>query len=1031
MDLSKFSIRRPVFTIVTMVLVIILGGVSLFKLPLKLIPEINPPVGVVVATYPGASPDEVLEKLTKPLEASLATLPGIKNIHSISQEGSNFILLEFSWSTSIDDIQNDVQQRIHQTPLPSDATQPSFLKFDPSQFPIIQLSLSTENVDKQNLHKISDTLITQLSKVDGVASINVNGKFVEEIMVIIDQEALKQQGLSQSDIVSIIQANNISLPGETVLTDGKQLTTRIVSALHSVEEIADLPVTINPVTGHKVLLSDVATIKQQEQEQYTSTRTNDNPALLLSVLQETDANTAEVSKEFQQELERLLEQDQFKDIKADVLFDQGDYIQIAISNISTSLLFGGVFAMLILFLFLRNVKSPLIVGIAIPYSVIVTFVLMFFANFALNIMTLGALALGIGMLVDNAIVVIENINRHLSLGKNSKEAAHVGTKEVAGAITASTLTTVAVFLPVVFISGLLGELFKEFALTISFSLFASLFVALTVIPMLASRFIKKTRGNYKVSRRRAKMNFFERSLRWSLKHRIIVLVSAILLFVGGMYGVRAVGVQFLPPTDEGFFSIRVQLENGAAITETEKVINIMEEQLKSEVIVDTYVSLVGSTQESSFQGVGKANTAEMYIKLKPLDKREVSLFEFVDEIQPRIEKAVHDINTNVNLDFNIPTSSGLEPQTLTFYIKDTNKSLLDEYSEKIMFSLSNLDHVTDINTNTEDSVEEIKIKINREKAMEAGLNPAQIAMVVNDVTRGVHASQIMTDESDVLDVIVQYDEAVTREIDKLATLLIRKPDRNYIELGDISDIEIGNGPLNIQRINQQDSIQFTLIYDNQIDLGAMRELIEKEFDQLKLPDSMEITYSGEIEMLDDSINDMILALVLAIIFIYIVMAAQFESFKYPFVIMFTIPLIAIGVGVALFITQTKLSVPVFIGIIVLAGIVVNNAIVLVDYINKRKEQGLASYEAIIESVKVRTRPILMTALTTILGLIPLSLGIGEGTEMNQPMAIAVIGGLISSTFLTLLIIPIVYSLFDKETRKMNRKKVRWSDNVNN
>src|SRR5690606_28109165 len=378
-----------------------------------------------------------------------------------------------------------------------------------------------------------------------------------------------------------------------------------------------------------------------------------------------------------------------------------------------------------------------------------------------------------------------------------------------------------------------------------------------------------------------------------------------------------------------------------------------------------------------------------------------------------------------------PTSSGLEPQTLTFYIKDTNKSLLDEYSEKIMFTLSNLDHVTDINTNTEDSVEEIKININREKTMEAGLNPAQIAMVVNDVTRGVHASQIMTDESDVLDVIVQYDEAVTREIDKLATLLIRKPDRNYIELGAISDIEIGNGPLNIQRINQQDSIQFTLIYDNQIDLGAMRELIEKEFDQLKLPGSMEITYSGEIEMLDDSINDMILALVLAIIFIYIVMAAQFESFKYPFVIMFTIPLIAIGVGVALFITQTKLSVPVFIGIIVLAGIVVNNAIVLVDYINKRKEQGLASYEAIIESVKVRTRPILMTALTTILGLIPLSLGIGEGTEMNQPMAIAVIGGLISSTFLTLLIIPIVYSLFDKETRKMNRKKVRWSDNVNN
>lgn len=378
MNISDFSIKRPVFTIVTMLLVIILGGVSLLKIPITLIPELNPPIGVVVTTYPGASPTEVNEKITKPLETTLATLPGIKKIQSTSQEGANLIVLEFNWSTNIEDVQLDILQRIDMTPLPNDAEKPSFLKFDPSQFPIIQLSLRAEN-DNVDVRVLADALEKELRRTEGVASVNVSGKLVEEVQVTLDEAKLKERGLTQADIIQIIQMNNISLPGEPVSTaDGKMLTTRIISTLTSPETIADLIVSVNPIDGQSLTVGDVATVERTEQKSITETRANDHPAVLMSVLQESGANTAEVSRAFQQALEDLLAQEKYNDVVADVLVDQGNYVDAAIRNISTSLLVGGLFAMLVLFVFLRGVKSPIIIGIAIPYSVIVTFVLMFF-----------------------------------------------------------------------------------------------------------------------------------------------------------------------------------------------------------------------------------------------------------------------------------------------------------------------------------------------------------------------------------------------------------------------------------------------------------------------------------------------------------------------------------------------------------------------------------------------------------------------------------------------------------------------------
>lgn len=1021
MKISNFSVHRPIFTIVTMFLVIILGVVSLLNIPMKLIPDINPPVGVVVTTYPGAGPDEVLDKVTNPLEENLATLPGLKTMTSSSQESANLILMQFSWTTDIDEIQSEVIQRLDRTVLPNDVEKPRFLKFDPSQFPVIQLSLSLDE-DPEVLRELAEELKIELTKVDGVASVNVSGTLIKEVRVELDQEQLRDYGLSQTDIVDIIQANDISLPGDTILSDRKELTTRIISTIDSVETLKNLTVTMDPFTGEEIKLSEIGKVSLINQDDRTITRTNEKPSVLLSVLQQSDANTAAVSKEFMKGLEELLERDKYKGIQANILFDQGDFIRLAISNIGTSLILGGIFAVAVLLLFLRNAKSPLIIGVAIPYSVIVTFVLMYFSNFTLNIMTLGGLALGIGMLVDNSIVVIENIYRHLSMGKDPKEAAMDGVKEVGAAITASTLTTIAVFLPVVFITGIIGDLFTEFALTISFSLFASLVVALTVVPMLASLLLKAPKANVEKKRQNSRfMKLLERSLKWSLRHRLFVLFILIVFFVAGIFGMTRVGSEFIPSTDEGFFTISLQLENGTALSETEKIVAVIEKVLSEEEDVEAYVSLVGTTQAGSFRGSRNANVAEIYVKMKDTNRRDLSTFLFVDAVKKDIEKAVSKENETAEISFIVQTSAGSSPNTLTFSVRDTDQQRLDKAVKDIYASLEKIDDVADLTTDLMDDVEEVQMTVDRDAALENGLPPAVIAIAVNDVTRGNRATQIVDENGNILSVTVEYDREITQNLDHLKDLLIKKPDGGYIALEEVVNIEQGVGPVEIQRINQQDAVEFTLKFKATANLGDISDLVDESIAQLNLSDETEIVYSGDRELMESAMKDLYLALALAIVFVYIVMAAQFESLKHPFVIMFTMPLMTIGVAFGLIVARIPVSLVVLIGLIVLAGIVVNNAIVIVDYINQKKASGMATYDAIVVSVKDRVRPVLMTALTTILGLIPLASGIGEGTEINQPMAITVIGGLASSTFLTLFVIPVIYSFFDKDTRRMNRK----------
>ncbi|MFB5661799.1 efflux RND transporter permease subunit [Alteribacillus sp. HJP-4] len=1028
MKITNLSIRRPKLTIVGMILFILLGGVSLTNLPLQLFPEINPPVGAVVSSYPGASPEEVEEKVTKPIEDELSSLPGLNVMTSTSEEGMSMVVLEFSWSSTIDEVEQDIITSMNQASVADDASDPSFLKFDPSMMGSVQMAITSDSGEIEDFQGEVEDLQGELERIEGVASVELAGGVTERYDIRLDPEELESNQLTQEDITNVIQSSNVSVPGGTVDTDERTLTTRVLNSLEAQEDLEELVVGADPENGEDLLLSDIADVNLTTSQPDAITKANQDPALQFTVMKESDANTAQVSADFNEELDSLLEEDEYEDLNAVPLFDEGEFVQQSINSVSMALVLGGVFAMVVLFFFLRDLKTPLIIGIAIPFSVIVTFGFLYFTDVSLNLMTLGGLALGIGMLVDNAIVVIENIYRHLSMGKPPRKAAADGTKEVGGAITASTLTTVAVFLPVVFISGIVGNIFTEFSLAVAFSLLASLLVAVTVVPMVASRILVAKNGDKE--RKRQDSGFIrsiERSIKWVLSHRLATIIITVLLLGAGGAGLAATGVNFLPATDDGFFTVDVELENGASLDSTEAVVEEIEAIFEDESDIKDYMSVAGSSEDSAAMGGPSGNNeAQMFITMEDLEEREISTLDFVEDIEEEV------VGVNEDADISLSTQAavgGGEANTIVFTLSNNNSEALTEDVETIQDDLNDESFVREIDLSSEEQAPEMQVNIDTEAARDNGLTPAQISQTVEDVTRGTTATTINTEDGNTYEVNVQYNEESTEDQEDLENLQIPNAEGEYIALSELADVEEGEGPATINRLDQEESVEFTVTYSSDTTLNEMGTLVEEIIEDADIADGTNYAFSGEQELLEDAINSLAFAFVLALLFIYLIMAGQFESFKYPFVVMFSVPLVIIGVMLALTLTQTPLSVTVFIGLIVLAGIVVNNAIVLVDYINQMKARGLATRDAIIESVKQRTRPILMTAITTILGVFPLALGMGEGTEIQQPMGIAVIGGLVSSTFLTLFVIPVLYSLFDKETRSMNKRFVTETGEV--
>ncbi|MFS0786923.1 efflux RND transporter permease subunit [Shouchella sp. 1P09AA] len=1013
--MTNFSIRRPVFTIVGMIFFIIMGIVSLTRLPLQLLPEIDPPVAAIATSYPNVNPQEVEDQITIPVENQMASLSGLQNMTSNSQEGSSIVLLEFDWSSSIEDVELDIINALQQIDLPDGAGEPSFLKFDPSMFPMMQLAVTSNDEIEAFQDDVMD-LEQEILQVPGVASVNESGTVTEIVSIKLDQDAMIDAGVNQETIVSALQANNVTVPGGVVEQDDLSLTTRIIHELTSLEEIEELVVGANPQTGDDITLDSIADVAIDSEELETLTRANQEPAISLSVMQESSANTTQTSNAVNERLNDLQDDADYEDLDLVVLYDEGDFINSAIQSVATALVIGGALAMVVLFFFLRNLKTPLIIGLAIPFSVIVTFAFMFFLDIGLNIMTLGGLALGIGLVVDNAIVVIENIYRHLSKGKSAKQAASDGTKEVMAAIFASTLTTISVFLPIVFISGIVGNLFRELALTVSFSLLSSLLVAITVVPMIASRVLKPSQAINESKRRETKtMRGLEKMTHWSLGHRKTVIASTFgLLLIGGI-GLTTVGLELIPESDQGSFTVEVEMETGTSLSRTTDAVVEIEDVLSDYQEVNDYVSVIGSNGQPG--ATGGSHTAQITVAMTPLEDRSISTSEFIESIERDLERA--DDAADVRA-FTQTAAMGGEANTVPFTITHSDRGTLYDTVYELEEELLDSSLIREVQLSIEDQVPEIAVDVNAEEAREFGLTPAEIASQVNEATRGETAMTVQLssddEEAQFYEVQVGLAPEFTETIEELENLQIVSQEGATVALNEVAEISEGESPAAIQRADQEEAVEFTVGYTAGTNLSEVSTLIEDSVDEIELPDGAQFSFGGEQEILEDAIGSMVLALVLAIIFIYLIMAAQFESFKLPFIMIMTVPLVLIGVTLALTLTQTAIGVTTFIGIIILVGIVTNNGIVMLDFVNQQKKKGMSTYNALVESVQLRTRPIIMTSLTSILGMFPIALGFGEGAELQQPMAIAVIGGLISSTALTLIFIPVLYSLFDKETR---------------
>lgn len=1001
---------------------IVLGTVSLTRISIDLLPKMTLPIAAVMATYPGAGPEEIEELVAKPLESVLATVSNVDSIQSISSADAATIIVQFNWGTDMDFATLDMREKIDLalSRLPDGVDRPMVVKFDPSMMPITILSVSSEGRDLASLKTLlEDKVAPRLERIDGVAYATVMGGPQEEVRVLVDSRRLAGYGFSLAQLVQALKAENLNMPGGTIDQGTREFILRTTGEFKSLDELRNL-VLMSP-QGVGVRLGDLADVEEvEDQKEYTLL--NGRPSIGIMIQKEAGANTVKVADQVHREMDRLSRE--LSGIKYSYVFDQAKFIQRSIGNLTSNAVSGAVLAIIILYLFLRNVRSTLVIALSIPISFIATFTLVYFNGLTLNMMSLGGLALGVGMLVDNSIVVLENIYRHREEGESRLLAAQNGAGEVAMAITASTLTTIAVFLPIVFIQGLTAQIFRELALTVTFSLLASLLVALTVVPMLASKILVINgnsdttpgrpsvfyRASHWMGRRLAALNDRYRALlAWALDHRRAALLGAAAAFILSLLAVPLVGAEFFPATDAGRLSVSVKLPSGTTLEETDKVAERVGQIVSAYPEVETvFVSAGRSLQGGSMSG-SDSNTASLNIELKPKSERRRSDREIADAIRRQVAK-IPGAEIRVSVSDVMSMGGGGVSQAISLSIRGDDLNVLRGLAAKAEALVAEVPGTREVQTSFSEGRPEVQVRLNRAKAASLGLSAAQVAQTVSTAVQGQVATEYRVGGKE-KDIRVQLAEESANSLAALRSLLISTPTGLTVPLADVADIVIARGPVTIDREDQARVVTVSCDVFGR-PLGGVSQDIRRQLAGLKLPPGYTITFGGQNKEMTDAFAGLSLALGLAVILVYMVMAAQFESLLHPFTIMFSMPLALIGVVLALLITRKAVSVPAFIGVIVLAGIVVNNAIVLVDYINALRARGLGMREAILTAGPVRLRPILMTTLTTVLGLIPLALGLGEGGEMQAPLAITVIGGLSMSTLLTLVVVPLVYTLFE-------------------
>ncbi len=1028
MSLPEFSIKRPVTVLMAVMICLLLGAISFVEIPVDLMPEIDSPTLSITTDYEGVAPEEIETLISRPMEQIVSSAPGVERVSSESSEGRSSVRVEFAYGMDIEVAADEVRSRLDRgrRALPDDVDPPTIFKFDVTQFPIMFVTLASAEMDAKELRSfVEKSILYRLERVKGVGQVRVGGGLRREIHVDLNLEKLRALNLSVAQVVNTIRQENMNRPVGPVREGRFDVLLRTSGEFDSVNQI--LNVSLTSRDGVPVYVRDVAEVEDSHEDIRHYVGVNGQPALRLILFKQSGSNTVKISQSVWDEVEKIHKD--YPQIKIEKTMDTADFINSAINNVKAAAGVGAVLAVVVLLFFLRSFSSTMIIGVAIPISVISTFSLMYFNGFTLNTVSFGGLALGVGMLVDNAIVVLENIYRHREQGKKPKEAALTGSREVAMAITASTFTTIAVFVPVLFMGGYSAQTFQQLAYVVSFALLCSLAVGLTVVPALCSRYLGSGQSGFRIfSPLQKAMTSLSESyghgIRWALGNRLLVTAFAAGLLGGSVWLSDYVGVELEPQVDDGQIRVNVELESGTRAEVTKDIIDRMEALVVERVPEAEYI-MTEAGSDSPFRSIS-THIGELRITLSDQSLRERNAREITNELRPLLTGIAPGVQVRTrisggNFGRRRGGGGGGDGDRLQVAIRGYSPETTQSLALQARDAMLAVPGVAEAEVSRRPGTPEMLVRVDRLKAASVGMSVAEVADTLETAVGG-RRSSFYREEGDEYDIVVRLREEDRLDLAQVGRIPLRTPRGELIHAEDVVRLQRQEGPVEISRVDQERIVYVSgTIADR--DLGSIIKDLEVELAKINRPDGYEFQFGGEWEDQQEAFSDLLFAAVLALVLVYMVMAAQFESLRDPFIILFSIPLAAVGVVTMLVATSTTFNMQGFLGVIVLVGIVVNNAIVLIDYTNQlRRDHGFSIREAVSTAGERRLRPILMTTVTTVLGLVPMALGIGEGSELQVPMARVVIGGLLTSTLITLIFIPVVYATLEELTERSSRRR---------
>jgi HAE1 family hydrophobic/amphiphilic exporter-1 len=1028
--LSDLSIKRPVFITMIMLAFVVLGMFGLRRLSIDEFPNVDLPVITVTTSWPGAGPESVESDVSKKIEEALNTVPGIKQISSQSLEGVSVVVLMFNLNIKINDAANDVREKLSRlkAELPTDAKDPILERLDPADSPILSLALSSDTLPLRELTELADQDVRKrLENVPGVGKVTLVGGTKREIEILLDPARLDARGLLPSDVINALKQSNLDLPAGRVERSTQETLLRVAGRVREVREFQELPLRV--AGGGVIRLGEVATVRDGTEEKRSISlvaslapggdasgkpETVIKPTVALEIRKQSGQNTVGVADKVRERLDEL-RSTLPEGVKLDVVIDNSVFIRASVESVEEDLVLGAILTVAIVFLFLQSWRSTVITGLTLPISVIGAFTAVWAAGFTLNQLTLLALTLAIGLLIDDAIVVRENIVRHVEMGKDHVRAAQEGTSEIGLAVLATTMSIIAVFVPVAFMGGIIGRFFFQFGITISVAVLLSLFVSFTLDPMMSSVWPEPHHKGKKNILMRAVAGFntgfdkmahgYRHVIKWALDHRVATLVMTAVVFVGSLSLAPLIGFSFMPESDRGEFVVALRTPVGSSLSYTEaKSRELLRAIHVDPEIAYSYTSIGGGS-------TGTVTSGQIYVKLKKKKERKRSIFLIRPEVRERIAQIV-DVNTAV-LD-----AGGIGgPQSpLQISVKGRELSQLDAVSKQVLAAVQATKGAVDVQISQENTKPELRIQIDRQRAADLGVSVAEIATTLRALVAGELAGNFEDKNARTYDIRVRLPSSGRTSMKDIARLFVpgaMKADggRALVALDQVANITRGVGPSKIDRIDLSREVRITGSIEGR-GLGDVSSDIKAAVDKMTLPEGYVVDMGGQTKDLKETAGFAMETLVLAIVFIYLVLASQFESFLQPLAIMMSLPLSLIGVFLAMLVAGNTINMMSMIGVIMLMGLVTKNAILLIDNANQRRVEGQSRNEALIHAGEVRLRPIVMTTLAMIFGMVPIALALGEGAEFRAPMARAVIGGLISSTLLTLLVVPVVYTYLD-------------------